>query len=1268
MAVNGIPLARAFVRVEADTGGFKRQTERESKAAGKEGGGAFADGFRRRIATALKQLPKVTIGVARNEAEQALKDVRKQLADLSGKQIGIDIDAGGALAEADRLRERLTDLGAASPDIQVRADTAAATAKLAEVAAQARKLAGLEPTIEVDADTGAATAKLAAVGATSLGSLSGMQALIGAGALLGPAIAPAAAAAVAAIAAIGPAALAGVAGLGVLVLGSLGVIEAIQQMSAVQDQAAQSGATMSAQQAAVAAAADQVRNAERSLGNTRAQVADGARRAAQAVTDAQRNLTFAERDALSVRRDLSRAQEEARRAMQDLGSQVRGNALDQRQANLDVADAQRELNRTLADPSATAAQRQQAQLNYERAVLQLQDLQTRGSRLAQEQAASNKAGVEGSEQVRAARDRIASADQRVGDARRALDEAQRARDAQARQGAFQIAQATQAIVAAQRSLETASTRAGVGGTSAMQKLKQAMADLSPVGRTFATFLFGLKDEFLGLRQAAERGLLPGVQAGIQALLPLLPHIQKFIFRIASAMGSLAKRAGEALASPFWVRFFDWLGRIAGPMFNDFGTVIGALAEGFVSLLMAFAPLSKDLVAGLARLATGFARWAASLSGTSAFNEFIAYVRENGPQLVRLLGDFLIVALKLAIALAPLGEILLKGLVKGMAWLAKQDPGVLLGIAAGVAAIVGGLIALAAGPLAAVGAVTIAIVALVGALIYAYKHWEGFRRVVDTVARAYVGYVSGILRISEQVFRGVSAAVTTARQVIQPSLDRLNWLLRNVTGPTLLWLWRNVAVPAWRAIQTAFRVGSALAQVALGIMQIGIKVTAAVFAALYARTIKPVWDRIRPILTALGTIIKTQVAPAFNAGATAIGKAWQRIADLAKVPVRFVISTILNAGIIDNFNRIAKTFGVKTVDRVPLPRGFATGGVLPGYTPGRDPHVFRSATGGTLALSGGEAILRPEATRALGKGWVDGVNSAARNGGVGGVKSALGYADGGIFSTATNLFGAAKRKAGDAIQGAKDIITDPGGTLRRLGTKLIGTLPGRGTAFGHLLTAVPNRIVDFMVDKVSGFFSDRAGRALGGPGSGASPFGGSAGMMRALRSAFPGLRLISGFRPGSTTLSGTTSYHSKDRAVDVPPSRSVAKYIHDKFRAITRELITPFQEYNLWNGRPHTYTGAVWNQHNFAGGNAHDHWAARLGGLIPRLPFGSYDTGGFLPRGLSLAYNGTGAREPVGGGGDTHIHLHNNGVIGSQRELDNWLVRSVDRLKAQRRLP
>ena len=75
---------------------------------------------------------------------------------------------------------------------------------------------------------------------------------------------------------------------------------------------------------------------------------------------------------------------------------------------------------------------------------------------------------------------------------------------------------------------------------------------------------------------------------------------------------------------------------------------------------------------------------------------------------------------------------------------------------------------------------------------------------------------------------------------------------------------------------------------------------------------------------------------------------------------------------------------------------ASGGVLPGYTPGRDVHTFISPTAGELHLSGGEAVMRPEWTAAVGPEFVTRMNSIARTKGVPGVRRAMRLARGGII--------------------------------------------------------------------------------------------------------------------------------------------------------------------------------------------------------------------------------------------------------------------------------
>jgi hypothetical protein len=158
------------------------------------------------------------------------------------------------------------------------------------------------------------------------------------------------------------------------------------------------------------------------------------------------------------------------------------------------------------------------------------------------------------------------------------------------------------------------------------------------------------------------------------------------------------------------------------------------------------------------------------------------------------------------------------------------------------------------------------------------------------------------------------------------------------------------------------------------------------------------------------------------------------------------------------------------------------------------------------------------------------------------------------------------------------------------------------AFGDALDLF-NRSLDVRVSKM-------AAAAGGGPLGGGS-VAGYQNMMAALRRVFPGLQLISGFRPGAITATGNRSYHGMGRAVDLPPSMAVFNWIRSNYGARTRELIfSPAGGAQVWNGRPHVFSGITKAMHY-----DHVHWAMDNGGEL-------------MPGWNPPIWNGTGRREPV----------------------------------------
>jgi TP901 family phage tail tape measure protein len=151
-------------------------------------------------------------------------------------------------------------------------------------------------------------------------------------------------------------------------------------------------------------------------------------------------------------------------------------------------------------------------------------------------------------------------------------------------------------------------------------------------------------------------------------------------------------------------------------------------------------------------------------------------------------------------------------------------------------------------------------------------------------------------------------------------------------------------------------------------------------------------------------------------------------------------------------------------------------------------------------------------------------------------------------------------------------------------------------------------------------------ALAGP-SGTGPT--DSFIIRAARALVGAIRVISTFRPGATTLSGNRSYHSMHRAVDFEDGsigHTLAGRWNQRYKARTKELISPWNSLNIHNGQRHAYTGAIYRQHS--GSNAHVHIAMAGGGIIREPVYGVGASGDTY----SFAENGPERVTPMTGGG------------------------------------
>lgn len=1343
---------------------------------GDETAGAFSRSLKARLEAAFRSLPKADVRLGDTGFDADMARLRARLETLSGKRIGIDVDAGAALAEITDIEARLKRLGAEHPNVQVRADTAAALAQLAALRAVVDAVDGKSIDINTQSAVG------------------GFSALTTAALAFGPAILPALPVVATGLGAVAAAATAAGAGLGAVALVAIpafkGIGSALQAQKAAQDaatnsslrgaQASSQGASKALQMAGaqqalataerngarqIAQAQQQVKQAKQGVADAIAQAAQRTKQAEQQVEQAETSLAQAQKEARQAQLDLVAARKEAERQLQDMNNQLVDSQLAQRDAALQVQEAQQNLNAVNAAGSkATALQRAQAQLQYDEAVQHLKEQQLATKRQAADTVAANKAGVKGSQTYLSAQDKVAQAQQNVAAQTRALKDAQANQAQVAVQNARSIADAQQkvadaernvavaqqnaadSIASAQRQIASASQSAAGGvdqAAIAQAKYQQALAKLTPSARQTLNAFVDLRTAFGAWSKSLQPAVMPIFTRALESLRNTLPTLTPFVLGAATAIKNLQDRASASLKSPFWQGFKQDLQTSVIPAIVGLGVAFGNILKGMAGIIDGFLPHMDGISSTMQRITGRFANWGASLKGSPEFERFLSYASQQAPILGRMFGQLFGALLKLGLALAPMAGTATSFItaITGVINVIPVDVLTVVGVAFASIAIGARLAALALGAwklaiaLAAVatniftgeqwalntameanpiGFIVTLIASLVVALIYAYQHvgwfragvqaaWDGIKTgalfLWNVVLKpAFNGIMLGLQTVGRwatwlwtTILSPVFGAIATAAKIlltavvvavilpivvafkvlgaiagwlwkvaIKPAFDAIGafavWLYRVAIKPQFdalmgvfravakvgMWLWNNALKPAFQQIGDLARW---LYRVAIkpafdGIVSVG--------RTAWKYGIKPIFDGWKNVIKGLGGVFHDAVA--------AIKTAWDKIKDVSRKPVQFVVDTVYNHGILGVWNAVAGAFGAPKLKAFK----FASGGVMPGYTPGRDVHKFVSPTGGALELSGGEAIMRPEFTRAVGSGFVGTMNKIAASGGSQAVKAALApvfggnprthtdtslkyagggvvqsFADGGIFGwigKGLNKVAGVGSDVWNAIKKGASWLGDTLESSARAGVKhvvdpLLSKFPGMDTGFGKLIRHIPDKIIDALFGYSKDADKKGAG-GLGGPriqaalkwaktqsglpyqwaGNG-NPSWDCSGFMSAIESVIRGQKPHR--RWATAAFSGKTA----------PPGW----VYHGN---------SPFKIGITNAGVGHT-AGTLGKTNVESRGGAGVIVGAGARGYKDSLftswygfKPGSYDSGGYLQPGMNLAFNGTGRPEPV----------------------------------------
>ncbi|MGI5201625.1 NlpC/P60 family protein [Spirillospora sp. CA-108201] len=568
-----------------------------------------------RIRERLAALGPVQVGVSVKLDEWSEALVRRRLATIGKARAIVEVKLDEWSLE--RVRQRIAGLGPFQVTINADLDTAAAMARLLLLRQEADRLFSRGINLNAGVNTGAASGQLRSL-ALQLAAITAIP--------LGTSLA----AGIGALAAGFTAATAGAVGFAaVAVPGVRKVAEALQAQKAVQD-------------------------AVNTATSTGINTADQARLRALQMVGAERQVANAKAAARTAEEALTMARRDARRAMEDLTNQVRSGALAERRATLQLKEARENLDKTLADPKATELARQQAQLAVDEALQQLDEQRLATKRLRQDKAAADRAGINGSQQVKSAQQQLTQALQQVGDAQRQIT-------------ALQI----QDRMAQRQAAAAANTN-----TAAQQKLAKVMGELSPAER-------GLLDDwekFRGVYKAWVRDLepdvLPVLGRGLDIVGRGLNRATPLVKGTSQAFGVLLDRAEAGLKNEFWTEFIEGVGIEAPVAIVQLGSIFGHTVTGMAGVLNAFMPEVEEVFDFLDSGAARFEDWGKNLAGSNGFNEFMDYARANGRIVAEDIGAISHALLEVGKAVAPVTMVYtagIKPLAEGTAALAEHTP-------------------------------------------------------------------------------------------------------------------------------------------------------------------------------------------------------------------------------------------------------------------------------------------------------------------------------------------------------------------------------------------------------------------------------------------------------------------------------------------------------------------------------------------------------------------------------------------------------------------
>ncbi|MFP3716159.1 hypothetical protein [Bacillus safensis] len=196
----------------------------------------------------------------------------------------------------------------------------------------------------------------------------------------------------------------------------------------------------------------------------------------------------------------------------------------------------------------------------------------------------------------------------------------------------------------------------------MEQINVLQQSLGKEEKKALATLEDFKDNWQEIASITQKPILKSFTNSLTTFKTVLNSLRPMFVSVANGAVTLSKNMDNAFKAPDLQNFIKWMNNNAGQAFVTFGNIAGNVMRTVMNLIVAFGPLGNDMAASMEKATASWAKWAAGLSSSQRFQDFVAYTRENGPKILKVITNFSGALRRLFAAFGPMSADMLTSLV------------------------------------------------------------------------------------------------------------------------------------------------------------------------------------------------------------------------------------------------------------------------------------------------------------------------------------------------------------------------------------------------------------------------------------------------------------------------------------------------------------------------------------------------------------------------------------------------------------------------------